>query len=112
MDGERVKQWGRQAQDRARDMMDDASDRAGPLVERARKDARRYYDEAQDYAGSAMEDARRYASRAYDDAVEYVGDYAGPMRDRVQDAVVNRPFAALLVAGAVGFALSLLLTRR
>ena len=80
----------REAQGRAQNALGDAKDRVRDIA-----------DDVTDYAGDA-----------YDRVSRHGGTYLREGRERVEDQVGENPLLALLIAGAVGYGLALLLHRR
>ncbi|GEP00764.1 CsbD family protein [Methylobacterium haplocladii] len=83
-----------QAKDKARDVAEDVGDYVGDAYERGSDYARDAYDRGSDYARDA-----------YDRGGEYVRDGHRAVTSRVEE----NPMVALLIAGAVGYGLALLL---
>lgn len=86
-----------QARDRARDIADDARGRAEEAYGQARERVRGVADDVHDYVGDA-----------YDRSGTYIRDGRQAVSSRVEES----PFLALLIAGAVGYGLALLLHGR
>lgn len=116
----------RSAAQTASDIASDAYDKSGDYVGRAKEAARQAANNAQDFANGAYDASGRYVSRAQDavrDAAGNVADYAqdaynNPGRyvkqgqNVVERQVEENPLLALLVAGAVGYGLALLVHGR
>ncbi len=83
-----------EAKDKARDVAEDVGDYVGDAYERGSEYAREAYDRGRDYAR---------------DAYDRSGDLVGNGRRAVRSQVEENPLVALLIAGAVGYGLSLLL---
>jgi len=66
------------------------------------------YGQAKDAANDAADAAVNYAKDAYDNSGDTIRDGQKAMAKTVQD----NPLGALLVAGGIGFALALLMTRQ
>ena len=104
-----------QAKDVARDYVDQAKDYAKD----AKGYARDYADQAREAAGRAADEGRRYLDegrRYVDDSLDHYQDAAGrglrEGREAVSRQVEQSPLAAMLIAGAVGYALALLIHGR
>jgi len=67
-----------------------------------------FYGQARDAARDAGEAAINYAKDAYEHGGESLRDGSQVVAKRVQD----NPLGALLIAGGIGFALALLMTRQ
>ncbi|TDR93450.1 CsbD family protein [Enterovirga rhinocerotis] len=97
-----------QAKDTAREYVDRAKDQAGDYADQARDVADRVVDEGRRY----IDEGRRYV----DDGLERYQDAAGRSlregREAVSRQVEQSPLAAMLIAGAVGYALALLIHSR
>jgi ElaB/YqjD/DUF883 family membrane-anchored ribosome-binding protein len=65
------------------------------------------YGQAKDTARDVSEAAASYAKDAYDNSGETLRDSTQAVAKKVQE----NPLGALLVAGGIGFALALLMTR-
>lgn len=74
--------------------------------------AQRLYGQAKDTVRDVADDVGDYASDAYDRVARNGGTYLRDGRERVQSQVGENPFVALLIAGAVGYGLALLLHSR
>ncbi|GAB6844735.1 uncharacterized protein YjbJ (UPF0337 family) [Methylorubrum rhodinum] len=68
----------------------------------------RLYGQAKDTVRDVADDLGGYASDAYDRVSRNGGTYLRDGRERVQSQVGDNPFLALLIAGAVGYGLALL----
>ena len=104
----------------------DAYDKSGDYVGRAKDAARQAAGAAQDFANGAYDSSGRYVSQAQDamrGAANNVSDYAqdaynNPGRyvrqgtDAVGRQVEENPMLALLVAGAIGYGLAILIHGR
>ncbi|GLS43964.1 CsbD family protein [Methylobacterium brachythecii] len=97
-----------EAKDKARDVADDASDYANDAYDRGTQYARDAYDRGADYARDAYDRGSDYARDAYDRSGDYVRDGHRAVTARVEE----NPMVALLIAGAVGYGLALLLHSR
>jgi ElaB/YqjD/DUF883 family membrane-anchored ribosome-binding protein len=65
----------------------------------ARKQAKRTYKQARDNVDSMMSDAGKRGSEALDAAQ----DYAGSLEESLEDAITQRPLAAVGLAVGLGF---------
>lgn len=70
--------------------------------------AQRLYGQAKETVRDVADDLGDYASDAYDRVSRHGGTYLRDGRERVQSQVGENPFLALLIAGAVGYGLALL----
>jgi uncharacterized protein YjbJ (UPF0337 family) len=86
----------------------DANTQAAGRVREAAGTVQNLYGQAKDAAREATDAAVGYAKDAYDNSGDTFRDGSQAMAKKVQD----NPLGALLVAGGVGFALALMLTRR
>jgi uncharacterized protein YjbJ (UPF0337 family) len=85
----------------------DANTQAAGRVREAAGTVQNLYGQAKDAAREATDAAVGYAKDAYDNSGDTFRDGSQAMAKKVQD----NPLGALLVAGGVGFALALMLTR-
>jgi uncharacterized protein YjbJ (UPF0337 family) len=85
----------------------DANTQAAGRVREAAGTVQNLYGQAKDAAREATDAAVGYARDAYDNSGDTWRDGSQAMAKKVQD----NPLGALLVAGGVGFALALMLTR-
>ncbi|MEH3119088.1 MAG: CsbD family protein [Methylorubrum populi] len=74
--------------------------------------AQRLYGQAKDTVRDIADDVGDYAGDAYDRVSRHGGTYLRDGRERVETQVGENPFLALLIAGAVGYGLALLLHSR
>ncbi|CAO4177823.1 CsbD family protein [Methylorubrum populi] len=74
--------------------------------------AQRIYGQAKDTVRDLADDVGEYAEDAYDRVSRHGGTYLRDGRERVETQVGENPFLALLIAGAVGYGLALLLHSR
>ncbi len=86
---------------------DDAKTEASGRVREAEGTVQNLYGQAKDAARDAADTAVNYAKDAYEKPVETLRGGSQAVAKTVQD----NPLGALLVAGGIGFALALLLTR-
>jgi uncharacterized protein YjbJ (UPF0337 family) len=93
------------------DMTDDAETQASGRVREATGKAQNLYGQAKDQiketARSVSDSAAGYARDAYENSGDTLRDSTQAVAKKVQD----NPLGALLVAGGIGFALALLMTR-
>ena len=89
------------------DMTDDAKTQATGRAREAAGTVQNLYGQAKDAARDATDAAVNYAKDAYDNR----GDALRGGQEAVAKTVQDNPLGALLVAGGIGFALALLLTR-
>ena len=85
----------------------DAETRASGRVREAAGTVQNLYGQAKDAVKDASETAASYAKDAYDNSGDTFRDGSEAVAKRVQD----NPLSALLIAGGIGFALALLMTR-
>lgn len=74
--------------------------------------AQRLYGQAKDTVRDIADDVGGYSEDAYDRVSRHGGTYLRDGRERVETQVGENPFLALLIAGAVGYGLALLLHSR
>jgi len=89
------------------DMTGNAQTQAAGRVREAEGTVQHLYGQAKDTARDAGEAAVNYAKDAYEHSGETLRDGSQAVAKRVQD----NPLGALLIAGGIGFALALLMTR-
>jgi uncharacterized protein YjbJ (UPF0337 family) len=89
------------------DFADDARTQAAGRVREAAGTAQNIYGQAKDAARDATDAAVSYAKDAYENSGDTFRDGSQALAQKVQD----NPLGSLLVAGAVGFALALLMSR-
>ena len=89
------------------DMTGNAQTQAAGRVREAEGTVQNLYGQAKDTARDAGEAAVNYAKDAYEHSGETLRDGSQAVAKRVQD----NPLGALLIAGGIGFALALLMTR-
>ncbi len=90
------------------DMTGDTETEASGRVREAAGKAQNIYGQAKDAARSVGDAAASYAKDAYDNSGDTLRDSTQAVARRVQD----NPLGSLLVAGGIGFALALLMTRQ
>jgi uncharacterized protein YjbJ (UPF0337 family) len=86
----------------------DAKTQAAGKVREATGTAQNLYGQAKDAARDVGDAAASYARDAYENSGDTFRDGSQALAQKVQD----NPLGALLVAGCIGFALALLMTRR
>ena len=104
---ENVKTTVRQGVDRARAGLPDLETTAGTvrnLAEQARSGAVR--------AGTAIQDAARQASTQVNDAATNLYQQGARAGGYLSERTADQPLTALLVAGAIGYLLAMLIHRR
>jgi len=89
------------------DMTGNAQSQAAGRAREAAGTVQNLYGQAKDTARDAGEAAVNYAKDAYEHSGETLRDGSQAVAKRVQD----NPLGALLIAGGIGFALALLMTR-
>jgi uncharacterized protein YjbJ (UPF0337 family) len=91
----------------AGDLAGNTQTQASGRVREAAGSMQNLYGQAKDAARDATDAAVGYAKDAYDNSGETFRDGSQVMAKKVQD----NPLGALLVAGGIGFALALMMTR-
>ena len=91
----------------AGDMMGNSQTQAAGRAREAGGSVQNLYGQAKDAARDAGEAAVNYAKDAYENSGETLRDGSQVVAKRVQD----NPLGALLIAGGIGFALAMLMTR-
>ena len=89
------------------DMMGNSQTQAAGRAREAGGSVQNLYGQAKDAARDAGEAAVNYARDAYENSGETLRDGSQVVAKRVQD----NPLGALLIAGGIGFALAMLMTR-
>jgi uncharacterized protein YjbJ (UPF0337 family) len=89
------------------DMTGDAKTQAEGRAREAAGTVQNLYGQAKDAASDVADAAANYAKDAYDNSGDTIRSGQKAMAKTVQD----NPLGALLVAGGIGFALALLMTR-
>jgi uncharacterized protein YjbJ (UPF0337 family) len=111
MDKDRVagsaKDFTGKVEDAVGDMAGDAKTQASGRAREAAGTVQNLYGQAKDTARDVSEAAANYAKDALDNSGETLRDSTQAVAKKVQD----NPLGALLVAGGIGFALALLMTR-
>ena len=89
------------------DIASDAKTQAAGSVREATGTAQNLYGQAKDAAREATDAAVSYAKDAYEDSSDTFRDGSQAIAKKVQD----NPLGSRLIAGGIGFALALLMTR-
>jgi uncharacterized protein YjbJ (UPF0337 family) len=89
------------------DIAGDAKTQAAGRVREATGTAQNLYGQAKDAAREATDAAVSYAKDAYENSGDTVRDGSQAIAKKVQD----NPLGSILIAGGIGFALALLMTR-
>jgi uncharacterized protein YjbJ (UPF0337 family) len=89
------------------DMAGDAQAQAAGRVREAAGTVQNLYGQAKDAAREAGDAAASYAKDAYENSGETLREGSEVVAKKVQD----NPLGALLIAGGIGFALAMLMTR-
>ncbi|OAF19046.1 CsbD family protein [Bradyrhizobium neotropicale] len=111
MDNDRIvgsaKEFAGRAEGAVGEMVGDATTQASGRVREAAGTVQDLYGQAKDAARDAGATAAGYAKDAYDAGEDTFRDGTQAIAKKVRD----NPFGALLVAGGIGFALALLMSR-
>jgi len=89
------------------DMADNAQAQAAGRVREAAGTVQNLYGQAKDTARDASGTAAGYAKNAYENSGETLREGSEVVAKKVQE----NPLGALLIAGGIGFALAMLMTR-
>jgi uncharacterized protein YjbJ (UPF0337 family) len=89
------------------DIAGDAKTQAAGRAREATGTVQNLYGQAKDVARDATDAAVSYAKDAYENSGDTLRDGSQAVAKKVQDS----PLGSLLIAGAIGFALALLMTR-
>ena len=89
------------------DIADDAKTQAAGGVREATGTAQNLYGQAKDAAREASDAAVSYAKDAYENSGDTFRDGSQAIAKKVQE----NPLSSMLIAGGIGFALALLMTR-
>ncbi len=112
MDKDRIfgtaKEFAGKAEGAIGDAAGDAQTQASGRAREAAGTVQDLYGQAKDAARDAADTAVNYAKDAYESRGETIRDGQKAMARSVQD----NPLGALLIAGGIGFALALLMTRQ
>ena len=111
MDKDRIvgsaKEFGGRVESAVGDMAGDAKTEGSGRAREAAGTVQNLYGQAKDAARDAGEAAMNYAKDAYENSGDSLRDGSQAVAKKVQD----NPLGALLVAGGIGFALAMLMTR-
>jgi uncharacterized protein YjbJ (UPF0337 family) len=111
MDTDRIvgsaKDYAGRAESAVGDIAGDAKTQASGKAREAAGTVQNLYGQAKDAVREATDTAAGYAKDAYENSGETFRDGSKAIAQKVQD----NPFGALLVAGGIGFALALLMSR-
>ncbi|MGY8710391.1 CsbD family protein [Bradyrhizobium sp. 18BD] len=111
MDKDRIvgsaKEFAGRAEGAIGDMAGDAQTQASGKAREAAGTVQNLYGQAKDAVRDATDTAASYAKDAYDNSGETLRDGTQALSKKVQD----NPLGALLIAGGIGFALALLMSR-
>ena len=111
MDKDRIagsaKDFAGKAESAVGDIVGDAKTQAAGRVREATGTAQNLYGQAKDAVREATDAAASYAKDAYEDSGDAFRDGSQAIAKKVQD----NPLGSMLIAGAIGFALALLMTR-
>ncbi|MBR0797871.1 CsbD family protein [Bradyrhizobium jicamae] len=112
MDKDRIygsaKEFAGKAEGAVGDVTGDAQTQASGRVREAAGTVQDLYGQAKDAARDAADTAANYAKDAYENRGETIRSGQRAMAKTVQD----NPLGSLLIAGGIGFALALLMTRQ
>ena len=95
----------------AGDVVADARLQAAGRAREAAGTVQNLYGQAKDAARDATDAAVNYAKDTYKNAYENSGDTLRDGSQAVSKKVQDNPLGALMIAGGIGFALALLMTR-
>lgn len=111
MDKDRIvgaaKEFGGRVEGAVGDVAGDSKTQASGTAREAAGTVQNLYGQAKDAARDASVAAADYAKDAYENSGETIRDGTQALSQKVQD----NPLGALLVAGGIGFALALLMSR-
>jgi uncharacterized protein YjbJ (UPF0337 family) len=111
MDNDRIagaaKDFAGQAQGKLGELAGDAKTEAAGRMREAAGTAQNLYGQAKDTAREAAETATNYAKQAYENPSDIFRDGSQALAKRVQES----PLSSVLIAGGIGFALALMMTR-
>jgi uncharacterized protein YjbJ (UPF0337 family) len=111
MDKDRIvgsaKEFAGRAEGALGDMAGDAQTQASGRAREAAGTVQNLYGQAKDAVRDAADTATSYAKDAYDNSGDTLRDGSQAISQKVKD----NPLGALLVAGGIGFALALLMSR-
>ena len=111
MDKDRIvgsaKEFAGRAEGAIGDIAGDAQTQASGKAREAAGTVQNLYGQAKDAVRDATDTAASYAKDAYENSGETLHDGSQALSKKVQD----NPLGALLIAGGIGFALALLMSR-
>lgn len=111
MDNDRIvgtaKEFAGRAEGAVGDLAGDAQTQASGKAREAAGTVQNLYGQAKDAVRDAADTATSYAKDAYENSGDALRDGSQALSKKVQD----NPLGALLVAGGIGFALALLMSR-
>lgn len=111
MDNDRIvgtaKEFAGRAEGAVGDLAGDAQTQASGKAREAAGTVQNLYGQAKDAVRDAADTATSYAKDAYDNSGDTLRDGSQALSKKVQE----NPLGALLVAGGIGFALALLMSR-
>lgn len=111
MDKDRIvgsaKEFAGRAEGAVGDLAGDAQTQASGKAREAAGTVQNLYGQAKDAVRDATDTAASYAKDAYDRPAETLRDGSQAVAQKVQD----NPLGSLLIAGGIGFALALLMSR-
>jgi uncharacterized protein YjbJ (UPF0337 family) len=111
MDKDRIagsaKDFGGKVEGAVGDIAGDAKTQAAGRAREATATVQNLYGQAKDAARDATDAAASYARDAYENSGDTFRDGSQAVAKKVQD----NPLGALLIAGGIGFALAMLMTR-
>lgn len=111
MDNDRIvgtaKEFAGRAEGAVGDLAGDAQTQASGKAREAAGTVQNLYGQAKDAMRDAADTATSYAKDAYENSGDTLRDGSQALSKKVQD----NPLGALLVAGGIGFALALLMSR-
>ena len=111
MDKDRIvgsaKEYAGRAEGAVGDLAGDAQTQASGKAREAAGTVQNLYGQAKDAVRDAADTATSYAKDAYENSGDTLRDGSQALSKKVQD----NPLGALLVAGGIGFALALLMSR-
>jgi uncharacterized protein YjbJ (UPF0337 family) len=102
-----AKEFAGRAESAVGDIAGDAKTQASGKAREAAGTVQNLYGQAKDAVRDAADTATSYAKDAYENSGETFRDGSKAIAQKVQD----NPLGALLVAGGIGFALALLMSR-
>ncbi|MCP1972934.1 CsbD family protein [Bradyrhizobium elkanii] len=103
-----AKDFAGQVESTAGGIADDATSQAAGRIRQATSAAQNLYGQAKDAARDASDAAVSYAKDAYENSGDTFRDGSQAIAKKVQES----PLSAMLIAGGIGFALALLMSRQ